>query len=135
MRARVAVEAGTTLRLEQSTSDRTDGIVGHDDFGASAPIKDLLKHFGFTVDNVVAKAREVMKKVTRGQHDVAVHAAVFAGGGFKRSCPLTIIRFGRSCSVKRFLLSSATTQSGLQEARLRTPLRCALPATVISIGI
>jgi transketolase len=32
-------------------------VVGHDDFGASAPIKELMSHFGFTVDNVVAKAR------------------------------------------------------------------------------
>ena len=38
-------------------------VVSRNDFGASAPIKDLLKHFGFTVDNVVAKAREVMTKV------------------------------------------------------------------------
>jgi transketolase len=27
-------------------------------FGASAPLKDLLKHFGFTTDNVVAAAKE-----------------------------------------------------------------------------
>ena len=36
--------------------------VGHDDFGASAPIKDLMTHFGFTVDNVVAKARLSMSR-------------------------------------------------------------------------
>ena len=37
---------------------RSEGIVvGHADFGASAPIKDLMKHFGFTVDDVIAKAR------------------------------------------------------------------------------
>jgi transketolase len=29
-------------------------------FGASAPIKDLLKKFGFTVDKVVEAARESM---------------------------------------------------------------------------
>ncbi len=40
----------------------SDGIVVCScDFGASAPIKDLMKNFGFTVDNVVAKAREVMQ--------------------------------------------------------------------------
>ena len=27
-------------------------------FGASAPLKDLLKHFGFTVENVLKAARE-----------------------------------------------------------------------------
>ncbi len=60
VRARVAVEAGTTLGWKQYVG--SEGIVvGRDDFGASAPIKDLLKHYGFTVDNVVAKARESMK--------------------------------------------------------------------------
>jgi transketolase len=29
-------------------------------FGASAPIKDLLKYFGFTVDHVVAEAHAVL---------------------------------------------------------------------------
>jgi transketolase len=62
VRARVAVEAGTSLGWKEYVG--SDGIVvGHDDFGASAPIKDLMKHFGFTVDNVVAKAREAMKNV------------------------------------------------------------------------
>ena len=31
-------------------------------FGASAPLKELLKKFGFTVENVVAAAKEQMKK-------------------------------------------------------------------------
>jgi transketolase len=31
--------------------------VGMHRFGASAPLKDLLKYFGFTVDTVVAEAR------------------------------------------------------------------------------
>jgi transketolase len=60
VRARVAVEAGTTLGWKEYVG--SEGIVvGRADFGASAPIKDLLKHFGFTVDNVVAKAREAMQ--------------------------------------------------------------------------
>jgi transketolase len=29
-------------------------------FGASAPLKDLLKYFGFTVDAVVAQARQAV---------------------------------------------------------------------------
>jgi transketolase len=37
-------------------------VVGRDDFGSSAPYKTIFEHFGFTVDNVVAKARDVMKK-------------------------------------------------------------------------
>ena len=62
VRARVAVEAGTSLGWKEYVG--SDGIVvARADFGASAPIKDLLKHFGFTVDNVVAKAKEVLAKV------------------------------------------------------------------------
>ena len=61
VRARVAVEAGATLGWSRYVGD--DGeVVGHDDFGASAPIKELMTHFGFTVDNVVAKARLAMDK-------------------------------------------------------------------------
>jgi transketolase len=36
--------------------------VGMRSFGASAPLKDLLKHFGFTVDAVVAAAKDVVAK-------------------------------------------------------------------------
>lgn len=62
VRARVAVEAGTTLGWKEYVG--SDGVViGRADFGASAPIKELLKEFGFTVDNVVAKAKEVLAKV------------------------------------------------------------------------
>jgi len=61
VRARVAVEAGATFGWTEFVGE--DGeVVGHDDFGASAPIKDLMTHFGFTVDNVVAKARLAMDK-------------------------------------------------------------------------
>ena len=31
-------------------------------FGASAPLKDLLKHYNFTSDNVVRLAKEQMAK-------------------------------------------------------------------------
>jgi transketolase len=62
VRARLAVEAGTSLGWSQYVGPDGD-VVSHDDFGASAPIKDLLKHFGFTVDDVVARAREVMKNI------------------------------------------------------------------------
>jgi transketolase len=58
VRARVAVEAGTSLGWRDYVG--LDGcIVARRDFGASAPIKDLLKQFGFTAENVVAQAREL----------------------------------------------------------------------------
>ena len=61
VRARVAVEAGTSLGWATYVG-MAGMVVSHDDFGASAPIKDLMREFGFTVDNVVAKAHEVLKK-------------------------------------------------------------------------
>jgi len=53
--ARVSVEMAATLGW-----DRYVGLkgrkIGMHSFGASAPLKDLLKFFGFTVDKVVAEA-------------------------------------------------------------------------------
>jgi transketolase len=37
-------------------------MIGMRSFGASAPLKDLLKKFGFEVDKVVAAAKEVLGK-------------------------------------------------------------------------
>ena len=34
-------------------------------FGASAPLKDLLQHFGFTTDHVVAAAKEQLGRKGR----------------------------------------------------------------------
>jgi transketolase len=65
VRARVAVEAGTDLGWREYVG--MDGaIIAHADFGASAPIKDLFKHFGFTVENVVAQSKAVLDKVRAG---------------------------------------------------------------------
>jgi transketolase len=61
VRARVAVEAGTTLGWREHVG--LDGrIVARADFGASAPIKNLMKEFGFTVEHVVAEARALLKE-------------------------------------------------------------------------
>jgi len=64
VRARVAVEAGTSLGWRRYVG--IDGeIVARREFGASAPLKELLKQFGFTVENVVAAARKSMKSVQK----------------------------------------------------------------------
>ena len=58
MPQRVAVEAGVTDFWRKYVG--LDGaVVGIDRFGASAPADALFKHFGFTVDNVVATARSL----------------------------------------------------------------------------
>jgi transketolase len=61
VRARVAVEAGSNLGWHGYVG--LDGsIIARRDFGASAPLKELLKQFGFTVENVVAEARAVIER-------------------------------------------------------------------------
>jgi transketolase len=55
-RKRVAVEAGVTDYWRKYVG-LDGGVVGIDSFGASAPIDALYKHFGITVEAVVAAAR------------------------------------------------------------------------------
>src|SRR5580704_1873968 len=57
--ARVSVEMAATFGWERyvGLKGRT---IGMHRFGASAPLKDLLKFFGFTVDAVVAEARKAI---------------------------------------------------------------------------
>jgi transketolase len=64
VRARVAVEAGVPMGWERFVGD-AGAVVGMTRFGASAPAEDLFEKFGFTTDNVVAVAREVLGRVAR----------------------------------------------------------------------
>lgn len=58
---RIAIEAGVTDFWWKYV--RASGaVIGLDRFGESAPEKELFKYFGFTVDNVVATVRQVIKK-------------------------------------------------------------------------
>jgi transketolase len=59
--ARVSVEMASTFGWERYTGPKGK-IVGMRTFGASAPLKDLLKKFGFTVENVVAIAKQSLGK-------------------------------------------------------------------------
>ena len=56
---RLAIEAGATLGWERIVGDSGD-VLGIDHFGASAPDHVLAEKFGFTVANVVAKARALI---------------------------------------------------------------------------
>ena len=59
--ARVSVEAGSVIGWDRYVG--STGIrIGMESFGASAPIKDLLKKFGFTVDGVLAAVARQMTK-------------------------------------------------------------------------
>jgi transketolase len=57
--ARVAIEAGVTDFWRKYVG-LEGGVVGIDTFGESAPAGVLFKHFGFTVENVVATAQAVL---------------------------------------------------------------------------
>ncbi len=60
--ARVAVEAGVT-GFWMKYVGLNGRVIGIDSFGESAPAGDLFKHFGFTVENVVAAIDDVAAKV------------------------------------------------------------------------
>ena len=59
VKARVAVEQASTFGWERyvGTSGR---VIGMKTFGASAPLKELQKKFGFEPDRVVAAAKELL---------------------------------------------------------------------------
>jgi transketolase len=59
--ARVTVEAGTTLGWEKYAGWSGTSIGMHG-YGASAPLKDLLKEFGFTADAVYQAAKKQVGK-------------------------------------------------------------------------
>src|ERR1017187_10275714 len=59
VRKRLSVEAGVTLGWQKYVG--LDGAsVGQDVFGASAPVKDVMKHFGFTTENVYNHAKTLL---------------------------------------------------------------------------
>lgn len=59
--ARVSVEMGSTFGWERYIGLKGQAI-GMKTFGASAPIKDLQKRYGFTVENVIAAAEEQVRQ-------------------------------------------------------------------------
>jgi transketolase len=57
--ARVAIEQASTFGWERYVGDK-GRIIGMKTFGASAPLKELQRKFGFEPDRVVAVAKEVL---------------------------------------------------------------------------
>jgi transketolase len=55
--ARLAVEAGATLGWERYATS----TLGLDHYGASAPYKVIFERFGFTIENVVARVKEMLR--------------------------------------------------------------------------
>ena len=61
LKKRLAVEAASPMGWHKYTTDEGD-VLGMIRFGESAPAADLFKEFGFTVDNVVDKAKAILRK-------------------------------------------------------------------------
>lgn len=57
--ARLAIEAGVSLGWHKYTGDK-GGTLCVDKFGASAPVEDVFKDYGFTVENVIALAKKLL---------------------------------------------------------------------------
>ena len=55
IRKRLAVEAGSSLGWHKYVTDEGD-VIGIDKFGESAPGPEVMKEYGFTVENIVKKA-------------------------------------------------------------------------------
>ncbi|MFI5241937.1 MAG: transketolase-like TK C-terminal-containing protein, partial [Gemmatimonadales bacterium] len=62
--ARVSVEAASPFGWERYVG-LEGAIIGVNHFGASAPGPEVMKHFGFTVEHVVATARSVLADARR----------------------------------------------------------------------
>ena len=60
-KARLAVEAGVPMGWRQWVGDEGE-IIGINKFGASAPAKENFKQYGFTVENVVGRAKKLVGK-------------------------------------------------------------------------
>jgi transketolase len=61
IRKRLAVEAGSPLGWHKYVTDEGD-IIAMNGFGESAPAEELYKVFGFTVENVLEKAKNLIGK-------------------------------------------------------------------------
>ncbi|MFQ5889058.1 MAG: transketolase [Gemmatimonadota bacterium] len=61
--ARLAIEAGASFGWCEWVGDRGD-VLGIDRYGASAPAGDNFRGFGFTVENVVARAERLLQEST-----------------------------------------------------------------------
>jgi transketolase len=59
VKARVAVEQGSTFGWERYVGQE-GRIIGMKTFGASAPLRELQKKFGFEPDRVAAVAKELL---------------------------------------------------------------------------
>ncbi len=56
---RLVIEAGSSLSWYEFVA-HSKQIIGIDSYGESAPAGALFKHFGFTIENIVARAKQIL---------------------------------------------------------------------------
>lgn len=61
IRKRLAVETGSPVGWVKYTTDDGD-VLGIEKFGESAPAEEIMKEYGFTVENVLKRARNLLLK-------------------------------------------------------------------------
>lgn len=61
IRKRLAVEAGSPIGWCKYVTDEGD-VIGITQFGESAPGKEIMKEYGFSVNNVIAKAKALLQQ-------------------------------------------------------------------------
>jgi transketolase len=61
VKARVAIEQASTLGWDRYVGEG-GRVIGMKTFGASAPLKELMKQFGFEPDKVCAVAKQLLSK-------------------------------------------------------------------------
>ncbi|HEY9578221.1 MAG TPA: transketolase [Pseudobacillus sp.] len=61
VKKRLAIEMGASLGWERYTGDEGD-VIAIDQFGASAPGNTVIKEYGFTVENVVSRAKALLNQ-------------------------------------------------------------------------
>jgi transketolase len=59
VKKRIAIEALAPMGWEKYVGDNGK-IIGMNSFGTSAPVDVIFKHFGFTIENVIAKSKELL---------------------------------------------------------------------------
>jgi len=63
IRARLAVEAGVTQGWRRYVGD-FGGVIGIERFGASAPYREVFRHLGLTVENIVERASAILTAIS-----------------------------------------------------------------------
>jgi transketolase len=76
VRKRLSIEAGVTQGWHRWVTDEGD-CMGIERFGASAPYKEIYKHYGLTVEDVVARALGLLGRggAATGGKQVPGHAS------------------------------------------------------------